>query len=80
MNEVKVGVFLSDCGNQLSNILDFNALTDYVKKVSGVALIARSSEFWRGKGLQAILDAIKAGKINRVVVAESFSKLGEVNI
>ena len=80
MNEAKVGVFLSDCGNQLSKILDFDALTDFVKEVSGVALIARSSEFWRGKGLQAILDAVKAGKIDRVVVAESLSKLGEVNI
>jgi len=80
MNEPKVGVFLSDCGNQLSKILDFDALTDHVKKISGVTLIARSSEFWRGKGLQAIVNAIKDGKINRVVVAESLPKLSEVKI
>ncbi|MCK4439486.1 hydrogenase iron-sulfur subunit [Candidatus Bathyarchaeota archaeon] len=80
MEEAKVGVFLSDCGNQLSKILDFNAITDYVKKVPSVTLIARSTEFWRGKGLQAIMDAIKGGKINRVVVAESLPKLSEVNI
>jgi len=80
MDDVKVGVFLSDCGKQLSEILDFNALTDYVKSVSGVAMIGRSSEFWRGEGLQFIVDAIKGGKINRVVVAESLPKLSEVNI
>ena len=80
MDKVKVGVFLSDCGKQLSEILDFKALTDYVKKVSGVALIGRSSEFWRGEGLQLIVDAVKDGKINRVVVAESLPKLSEVNI
>lgn len=80
MNEVKVGVFLSDCGKQLSEILDFDALIDYVKKIPSVAFIGRSSEFWRGKGLQTILDAIKDGKINRVVVAESLPKLSEVNI
>jgi heterodisulfide reductase subunit A len=80
MDEVKVGVFLSDCGNQLSKILDFNALTDYVKKVSGVVLVKRNSEFWRGQGLQTIVDAVKGGKINRVVVAESLPKLSEVNI
>ena len=80
MDEVKVGVFLSDCGKQLSKILDFNALTDHVKKVSGVSLVARGSEFWRGQGLQTIADAIKDGKINRVVVAESLPKLSEVNI
>ncbi len=80
MEDIKVGVFLSDCGKQLSTILDFEALTDYVKKVSGVALIGRSTEFWRGKGLQAITNAVKTGKINRVVVAESLPKLSEVNI
>jgi heterodisulfide reductase subunit A len=80
MEEVKVGVFLSDCGKQLSEILNFDELTSYVKKVSSVALVARSSEFWRGPGLQAIVDAIKDGKINRVVVAESLPKLSEVKI
>ena len=80
MDEVKVGVFLSDCGKQLSEILDFEALTKYVKKVSGVVLVGRSGEFWRGKGLQAIVGAVKDGKINRVVVAESLPKLSEVNV
>ncbi len=80
MEKAKVGVFLSDCGEQLSEILDFKALTDYVKTVPDVVLVARRSEFWRGQGLQAILDAVKSGKINRVVVAESLPKLSEVNI
>jgi len=77
MDEIKVGVFLSNCGKQLSEILDFNALTKYVKKVSGVVLVKEESEFWRGKGLQTIVDAVKGGKINRVVVAESLPKLSE---
>ncbi len=80
MSEIKVGVFLSDCGKQLSEILDFKDLSNYVKKVSGVALIGRGSEFWRGKGLKTITDAVKSGKINRVVVAESLPKLSEVNV
>jgi heterodisulfide reductase subunit A2 len=80
MEQPKVGVFISDCGKQLSDILDFDALTSFVKTVSGVALIARGSEFWRGNGLQAIVDAIKNGKINRVVVAECITKVSDVNI
>ncbi len=80
MDKIKVGVFLSDCGKQLSEILDFNTLTNYVKKVSDVALIGKSNEFWRGKGLQSIVDAVKDGKINRVVVAESLPKLSVVSI
>jgi heterodisulfide reductase subunit A len=80
MKQPKIGVFLSDCGKQVSEILDFNALTSFVKTVSNVTLLARGSEFWRGKGLQTILDSVKSGKINRVVVAESLPKLSEVNI
>ena len=80
MEQPKIGVFLSDCGKQLSEILDFNALTSFVKTVPNVTLIARGSEFWRGKGLQTILDYVKGGKINRVVVAESLTKISDVNI
>ncbi|MFB0523005.1 MAG: FAD-dependent oxidoreductase, partial [Candidatus Bathyarchaeia archaeon] len=80
MGEVKVGVFLADCGNQLPEILDFKALNDFVRKVSDVVVVERSNEFWRGEGLQTIIDAVRDGKINRVVVAESLPKLSEVNI
>jgi len=80
MEEVKVGVFLSDCGKQLSEILDFKALTEHMKKVSGVVLVVQGNEFWRGEGLRTIMDAIKSKKINRLVVAESLPKLSEVKI
>ncbi|MDH5787948.1 MAG: hypothetical protein OEZ40_06645, partial [Candidatus Bathyarchaeota archaeon] len=80
MNETKVGVFLSDCGNQLSQILDFDALVNHVKQVPGVALVVKASEFWRGEGLKTIVDAIKGKKISRVVVAESLPKLSEIRV
>ncbi len=80
MEQPKVGVFLSDCGKDLTEILDFDALTRFVKNVPNVSLIGRGSEFWRGKGLQTLLDAVKSEKINRVVVAETLPKLAEINI
>jgi heterodisulfide reductase subunit A len=80
MDELKVGVFLSTCGNQLSKILDFDALMDFAKKIRSVVIVAKSSEYWRGEGLRTITETIRAGKINRVVVAESLPKLSEVNI
>ena len=80
MEEVKVGVFLSDCGGQIAKILDFEALTNFVKGVPGVTLVARGSEFWRGEGLKTIVDAVKAKKVNRVVVAESIPKISEIAI
>ena len=80
MEQPKVGVFISDCGKQLSEILDFDAITSFVKAIPNITLIAKGSEFWRGKGLQTIVDAVKSGKINRVVVAESLTKISDVNI
>jgi len=80
MEEVKVGVFLSDCGGQISKILDFEALTNFVKNIQGVTLVARGSEFWRGQGLQTLVDAVKTHKINRVVVAENIIKISEIAI
>jgi len=43
MDQVQVGVFLSDGGNQLTKILDYNAITEFVKKVAGVVFVARGS-------------------------------------
>jgi heterodisulfide reductase subunit A len=80
MEQPKVGVFLSDCGKELTEILDFAALTSFVKNVPNVTFIGRGSEFWRGKGLETLVDAVKSGKINRVVVAETLPKLAEVAI
>jgi len=80
MEEAKVGVFLSDCAKQLSEILDFKALTDFVKKVPNVVSVTRGSEFHRGTGLNAIIEAVKGKKINRIVVAETLPKLSEVII
>jgi heterodisulfide reductase subunit A len=80
MEQPKIGVFLSDCGKQLSEILDFDAITSFVKTAPNVTLIARGSEFWRGKGLQTIIDSIKDKKVNRVVVAESLTKISDINI
>lgn len=76
----KVGVFLSDGGKQISKIIDFDALTSYVKEIPGVVFVARGSLFSRGKGLETLEAAIKDRKINRVVVAENLPKTSEVKI
>jgi heterodisulfide reductase subunit A len=80
MDEAKVGVFIADCGGQISKILDFEALINFVKNIQGVTLVERGSEFWRGQGLQTIVDAVKSNKINRVVVAEGTPKISEIAI
>jgi heterodisulfide reductase subunit A len=80
MEKPQVGVFLSDCGEQLSKTLNFDELMKFAKETHGVVLVERASEYWRGSELKTIVDAVKAKKINRVVVAESLPKLSEVSI
>ena len=80
MSEVNVGVFLSDGGKQLTKTLNFNALTEFVKNIEGVALVETSSDFWHGEGLDIITEAVQQRKINRVVVGENLPKLSEVRI
>jgi len=80
LKEAKIGVFLSDCGGELAKILNFDAITSFVKQLSSVTLVVKGNEFWRGEGLKTITDAVKTQKINRIVVAETLPKLSEVSI
>ncbi|MEM2093069.1 MAG: hydrogenase iron-sulfur subunit [Candidatus Bathyarchaeia archaeon] len=80
MEEAKVGVFIADCGGQTSKVLDFEAIINFVKGIDGVTFVARDGEFWRGRGLQTIIEAVQSKKINRVVVAESIPKISEIAI
>lgn len=52
MEEAKIGVFLSDCGKQLAEILNFEEIADHLKGVPQVSLVAIGNEFWRGQGLK----------------------------
>ncbi|UCG36865.1 MAG: hydrogenase iron-sulfur subunit [Candidatus Bathyarchaeota archaeon] len=78
--EPKVGVFLSDSGKQLSNILDFHAITNFVKGIPGVVYVAQGSDFWHDRGLENLVETVKSKKIDRVVVAGTTPKLSEVKI
>ncbi len=69
VEEVRVGVFLSDCDGQISKILDFKDLTSYAEKLPGVVYVRQNNEFCAEKGLKIIKDAIKAEKLNRIVVS-----------
>ncbi len=80
MENVKIGVFIADGGRQPSKVLDYDELAGFAEKVAGVALVSRTAEFWRGNGLKKIVEAVKAEKINRVVVAENLPKLPDINV
>jgi len=69
VEEIRVGVFLSDCNGQISEILNFKELISYAEKISGVVYVKQNNEFCYEAGLKIIKEAIREKKLNRVVVS-----------
>lgn len=69
MEEVKVGVFLSDCYNQIAEIIDFGALTNYIQNIPDVVYTTRNKEFAFEEGIGRIVETVKARGLNRVIVS-----------
>ena len=69
MEEAKVGVFLSTCGGQISEVLNFKDLITYAERIPGVVYAKQNDEFCFEGGLKIIKDAIEDRELNRVVVS-----------
>ncbi len=69
MTDVRLGVFICDCGDQIASILDVDALERGVHDLPGVAVARRLCLSCSPDGLSAIQSAIAAAGLNRVLVA-----------
>jgi len=69
MSDVKLGVFICDCGDQIVSILDMDTLERGVRNLPGVAVARRLCYSCSPDGLAAIRSAIAKEGLNRVVVA-----------
>ena len=69
MTDVKLGVFICDCGDQISSILDMDTLERDVRGLEGVATTRRICRCCSPDGLSAIQSAIAATRLNRLLVA-----------
>lgn len=67
--EVKVGVFICDCGDKIAEIIDVAALEKAISAMPGVALVRRESYSCSRKGLRDIQQTIDDFGLNRIVVA-----------
>lgn len=77
MSDVKIGIFVCDCGQSLNKMLDFEKLTAEVKNIPRVECVERHSFLCSQEGLEFIKNKIKELKLNRVVVAACSPKLIE---
>ncbi|NLI00895.1 MAG: CoB--CoM heterodisulfide reductase iron-sulfur subunit A family protein [Chthonomonadales bacterium] len=77
-DDVRVGVYVCHCGGNISDVVDTAAVADALSHHPDVA-IARDYVFMcSDPGQSLIVDDIKAGKINRVVVAACSPSLHEL--
>ncbi|MCR6693091.1 MAG: FAD-binding protein, partial [archaeon YNP-LCB-003-016] len=66
---VKVGVYVCHCGKNIAGVVDVKRVVDEVGKLNEVSVVKDYMFMCSKTGQQLIIDDIKAGRVDRVVVA-----------
>lgn len=66
---LRIGVFVCDCGSNIAGAVDTEALREYAKTLPGVAAAIRNKYTCADPGQQEIQKTITDHNLNRVVVA-----------
>ena len=69
MTNVRLGIFICDCGDRIASILEMDALESGARKLPGVCVARRLRYSCSPKGLAAIRSAVAREGLNRVLVA-----------
>ena len=67
--ELRIGVFICDCGSNIAGYLNMQALVDFAKTLPDVAFVQENLYTCSEGGINEIKQAIPAENLNRVVVA-----------
>lgn len=76
--EIKIGVYVCHCGGNISNTVDVDKVVATAAEMPGVAVSKQNIFMCSDPGQDLIIDDIKEGKINRVVVAACAPSLHEI--
>ena len=76
-NDLRIGVFVCDCGLNIAGSLDTEAVREYAEGLPDVTVAIRNRYTCSDPGQQAIKQAIVEHKLNRVVVASCSPRLHE---
>ena len=66
---LRIGVFVCDCGSNIAGMVDTEALREYAESLPGVTSAIRNKYTCAEPGQQEIQRAIREHNLNRVVVA-----------
>jgi heterodisulfide reductase subunit A len=67
--EIRMGVFVCDCGLNIAGIVDCAAVAAYAETLPGVVCVIRNKYTCADPGQNEIKDAIRQHRLNRVVIA-----------
>jgi heterodisulfide reductase subunit A len=67
--DIRIGVFVCDCGSNIAGYLDCPDIAEYAKTLPNVVFVKENLYTCSEAGINEIKDAIKDEKLNRVVVA-----------
>ena len=67
--EIRIGVFVCDCGSNIAGYLDVKSLAEYAKSLPNVVYVKENLYTCSEGGINEIKSAIKEQNLNRVVVA-----------
>jgi heterodisulfide reductase subunit A len=67
--DIRIGVFVCDCGSNIAGYLDCPDLAEYSKTLPNVVFVKENLYTCSEAGINEIKNAIKEEKLNRVVVA-----------
>ncbi|MHA2290196.1 MAG: 4Fe-4S binding protein, partial [Promethearchaeota archaeon] len=73
----KIGVYICWCGINIGGVVDVPKLCDYARTLPNVALASEYKFMCSDIGQGMIMEDIKAGKVNRVVVAACSPRMHE---
>jgi heterodisulfide reductase subunit A len=75
--DIRIGVFVCDCGLNIAGVVDTQAVADYAKTLPNVVAVVRNKYTCADPGQNEIKKAIKEHNLNRVVVASCTPKIHE---
>jgi heterodisulfide reductase subunit A len=76
-DQAKVGVYICYCGGNISDHVDVEAVRDRVAQLPGVAAARTNMFMCSDPGQEMIMEDLKSGVVNRVVVASCAPSLHE---
>ncbi len=75
--EIRIGVFVCDCGLNIAGVVDTVAVAEYAKTLPDVVVVQGNKYTCADPGQNEIKRAIKEHNLNRVVVASCTPKIHE---